>query len=183
MSDIPYELLMKIQQGTMAYRYHGIPMLKSPFDLALYPLLLDRARPRTLIEIGSYAGGSACWFADQVPGMCVWSIDLTPPSGVAHPAVTFLRGDAHDLGAVLTSDVMRMIERPLLIVDDASHVASATTAVLEFFDEWLRPGEFMVVEDGMPTKAAPFAPFTNSSPAAMAATRSIERSATISAPT
>jgi cephalosporin hydroxylase len=151
MSDIPYELLMKIQQGTMTYRYHGVPMLKSPFDLALYPLLLDRAKPRTLIEIGSHAGGSACWFADQAPGLRVWSIDLEPPSGITHPAVRFLRGDARDLGAVLTADVMRAIERPLLVVEDASHVATATTAVLEFFDDWLRPGEFMVVEDGILT--------------------------------
>jgi cephalosporin hydroxylase len=83
--------------------------------------------------------------------MRVWSIDLAPPSGVTHPAVTFLRGDARELGAVLTPDVMRTIERPLLVVDDASHVASATTAVLEFFDEWLQPGEFIVVEDGILT--------------------------------
>ena len=65
MSDLPYELLMKIQQGTMAYRHRGVPLLKNPFDLALYPLLLERARPRTLIEIGSYSGGSALWFADS----------------------------------------------------------------------------------------------------------------------
>src|SRR6266487_1764944 len=31
-------------------------------------LLLDRTRPRTLIEIGSFAGGSAIWFADQASG-------------------------------------------------------------------------------------------------------------------
>lgn len=151
MSDIPYELLMKIQQGTMASQYRGIPLLKSPFDLALYPRLLERAKPRTLIEIGSYAGGSACWFADQVPGMSVWSIDVTPPSAITHPAVTFMRGDASDLGALLTPEVMRTIERPLLVVDDASHMASATMAVLEFFDPWLQPGEFIVVEDGILT--------------------------------
>ena len=50
MTDIPYELLMKIQQGTMAYRYHGIPMLKNPFDLALYPLL------RVLLRDGEERG-------------------------------------------------------------------------------------------------------------------------------
>ena len=31
-TDLPYELLMKIQQGTMAYRYRGVPLLKNPFD-------------------------------------------------------------------------------------------------------------------------------------------------------
>ena len=35
--------LMTIQRGTMAYRYRGLPLLKNPFDLALYPLLIEQA--------------------------------------------------------------------------------------------------------------------------------------------
>jgi cephalosporin hydroxylase len=151
-TDIPYELLMKIQQGTMAYRYRGVPLLKNPFDLALYALLLDRAKPQTLIEIGSYSGGSALWLADQRPGMRVLSIDMKkPPAGVEHPAVTFLQGDACALSAVLTPELMQSIERPLLVVEDSSHMAGTTAAVLDFFDPWLRPDEFIVVEDGILT--------------------------------
>jgi cephalosporin hydroxylase len=150
-SDLPYELLMKIQQGTMAYRYRGIPLLKNPFDLALYPLLLERAKPRTLIEIGSYSGGSALWFADQRAGMRVFSIDLQPPTGVAQPAVTFLQGDARDLGSVLTPELQQAIERPLLVVEDSDHLAGTTAAVLDFFDRWLHPGEYVVIEDGILT--------------------------------
>jgi cephalosporin hydroxylase len=90
---IPYDVLMAIQRGTMAYRYRGIPLLKNPFDLALYPLLLERAAaPKTLIEIGSHRGGSTM-VRGPVPGMRVWSIDLEPPEGAAHPNVTFLRGE------------------------------------------------------------------------------------------
>ncbi len=147
MSDIPYELLMKIQQGTMAYSYRGVPMLKNPFDLALYPLLLERAAPRTLIEIGSHRGGSAMWFADQRPGMRVISIDLQPPD-LEHPNVQFLRGDALRLGDVLD---MQSIERPLLVVEDSNHLAATTAAVLDFFDRWLHAGESIVIEDGILT--------------------------------
>lgn len=145
-SDIPYDLLMKIQQGTLAYRYRGIPMLKNPFDLALYPLLLQQLQPRTLIEIGSHRGGSALWFADQRPGMRVISIDLAPPADASHPSVTFLKGDARDLGAVLMPDDL---ERPLLVVEDSDHHCSTTMAVLDYFDRWLRPGEYIVIEDGI----------------------------------
>lgn len=151
MSSLPYELLMKIQGGTMAYRYRGLPLLKNPFDLAIYPLLLERASPRTLIEIGSYAGGSAHWFADQLPEGKVLSIDVHPPQGSHHPRVEFLEGDAADLGGVLTAAVMRSLRRPLLVVEDSSHMAAATTAVLNFFDEWLASGEYIVVEDGILT--------------------------------
>jgi len=146
-SELPYELLMKIQRGTMAYEYRGVPMLKNPFDLALYPLLLERAKPKTLIEIGSHKGGSAMWFADQRPGMQVLSIDLTPPE-VTHPNVRFLRGDALRLGDVLD---MQSIERPLLVVEDSNHFAQTTAAVLDFFDRWLQPGEYIVIEDGILT--------------------------------
>jgi cephalosporin hydroxylase len=150
-TDIPYELLMKIQNGTMAYRHRGVPMLKNPFDLALYPLLLEQTQPATLIEIGTNAGGSALWFAEQRPGMQVLSVDLQTPDGVSHPSVQFLRGDAHRLGEVLTHDVMESLARPLLVIEDSSHYAETTAAVLDFFDAWLHPGEYIVIEDGILT--------------------------------
>jgi cephalosporin hydroxylase len=148
-TDIPYDLLMRIQEGAMAYTYQGRPLLKNPFDLAIYPLLLERLRPRTLIEIGSHRGGSALWFADRVPDLRVWSVDLEPPSDAVHPRVTFVRGDAADLGATLTPAFLERLERPLLVVEDSSHQAAAVAAVLAFFDPWLRPGEYIVVEDGI----------------------------------
>jgi len=150
-TDIPYDLLMKIQQGTMAYRYRGLPLLKNPFDLALYSLLLDRVKPRTLIEIGSYEGGSALWFGDRVPGMRVLSIDLEPPVDVSQSLIRFFRGDARQLDKVLTTDVMRSLDRPLIVVEDSSHLASTTSAVLDFFDSWLQAGEYIVIEDGILT--------------------------------
>jgi len=154
-TDLPYEVLMKIQQGAMAYRYRGVPLLKDPFDLALYPMLLERARPRTIIEIGSYAGGSAMWLADQAAliglDLRVHSIDRQPPAGVAHPSVAFLQGDARDLGRTLTSSFLESIDRPLLVIEDSDHLAVTTAAVLEFFQAWLRPGEYICIEDGILT--------------------------------
>ena len=152
-SDIDYDLLMKIQLGAMAYTYRGVPLLKNPFDLAIYPMLLERERPRTLIEIGSYMGGSALWFADQAAllglGLKVLSIDLEVPATAHGPSVEFLRGDARELGEVLPPSTMSTLARPLMVVEDSSHFSGTTAAVLEFFDAWLRPGEYIVVEDGI----------------------------------
>src|SRR5258708_34463467 len=118
-SDIRYDLLMKIQQGTMTYRYRGIPMQKNPFDLALYPLLLERARPRTLIEIGSFAGGSALWVADQGRQLGlhlrVYSVDLQEPGSVSPPPGTFLRGDAPDPAHIPTPPFLQDMARPLMV--------------------------------------------------------------------
>lgn len=152
-SDIGYDLLMKIQEGTMAYTYRGFPLLKNPFDLAIYPMLLARARPRTLVEVGSYMGGSAVWFADQAGllglGTQVISVDLEVPPAASHPSVRFLRGDARSLGEVLQPAVLSALPRPLMVIEDSSHLSGTTAAVLEFFDPWLRPGEYIVIEDGI----------------------------------
>ncbi len=46
---------------------------------------------------------------------------------------------------------MQSVARPLLVVEDSSHMSGTTSAVLDFFDRWLRPDEFIVIEDGILT--------------------------------
>ncbi len=154
-TDIPYDLLMKIQTGTLAFSYKGVPMLKNPFDLALYSRLLWDLKPRTIVEIGSNAGGSALWFADQsaimgIPARVI-SVDITPVENVRHAAVTFLAGDGRDLGAVLPRGALAELPRPLLVVEDADHAYETTRAVLGHVAPVMAPGEMVVVEDGILT--------------------------------
>lgn len=123
-------------------------MAKNPFDLSLYSMLLDEVQPQTIIEIGSYRGGSALWFADRCPQAQVISIDVEAVGDLDHPRIRFLAGDADDLSAVLPSAFLETIARPLLVIEDSSHQSGTVRAVLEFFDPWMRPGEYLVVEDG-----------------------------------
>jgi cephalosporin hydroxylase len=142
-----------IQEGALRFTYKGIPCWKDPFDLALYSMLLWREKPKTIIEIGSAYGGSACWFLDQqvvmgiVPRI-VLSIDLNPPRAEI-PGLVFLEGNALDLGRSLSEDwLATQMPRPLLVIEDGAHEPETTLAVLRFFDPWLRPGELIVIEDG-----------------------------------
>lgn len=152
-SAIPYDLLMSVQKGTMAYSYRGVPMLKNPFDLALYPLLLAQTKPRTVLEIGSYKGGSALWFSDIGANLGVrpdiYSIDLQPPQDVKAENIHFISGDARALAEALPDSFMPGLQRPLLVIEDADHHHDTTLAVLRFFDRWLQPGEYIVIEDGI----------------------------------
>jgi cephalosporin hydroxylase len=155
-SLLPRPLLKTIQQGTLAYTYKGVPTLKNPFDWALYPMLFWEVQPRTVIEIGSNKGGSALWMADLMRAFAlpchIHSVDIVPVTGVQAIGVTFHGGDARDLARVLGGDFMRGLARPLLVIEDADHRAVTTLAVLRFFDSWLRPGEFIIVEDGILTE-------------------------------
>ena len=152
-SDLPAEHLAAIQHGVLATSYRGIPFLKSPFDVLLYMQLIGRLRPRTVIEIGTHAGGSALWFADCLAAhgieAHVLSIDVTEPPGLDDERITFLRGDAAALERVLGGDALESLPRPLLVVEDSAHYYETSIAVLEFFHPHLRSGEYIVIEDGV----------------------------------
>jgi tRNA (mo5U34)-methyltransferase len=145
-------LLDGIQRGTLAYRYKGVPCLKNPFDLALYQMLIGEVQPRTIVEIGSHRGGSALWFADAMRALSlpanVHSVDIEPVA-MTEPGLVFHRGDANDLAAALPPELLRTLPRPWLVIEDASHQADTSLAVLTFFRTWLEPGEYLIVEDGI----------------------------------
>ena len=152
-TSLPRETLLSIQQASMGYSYRGVPMIKNPFDFALYPLLLWQVKPRTIIEIGSKEGGSALWFADQVNNFGldshIYSVDIVKVDNVAHPRVSFLQGNGRDLAKTFSDEFMQGLPRPLLVIEDADHAYETSKAVLEFFDPYLEIGEYIVVEDGI----------------------------------
>lgn len=152
-TDLPYKLLHSIQNSLWRYTYKGISMYKNPFDLALYTKLLWDAKPRSIIEIGSQAGGSAIWFADQLSAQGlegqVFSIDINKVQSITHPRVTFLQGDALQLGDTLPPSEIAALARPLLVIEDSAHTRKASLAVLEYMEPLMRPGEYLVVEDGI----------------------------------
>lgn len=147
------DVLQEIQKSLHEYSYRGVPMLKNPFDMAIYPLLVWETKPNTIIEVGSKAGGSALWFADMVSNFGletrIYSIDIVKVDSVHHPRVNFLSGDGRNLAACLNSKVLETLPRPWLIIEDADHAYDTSIKVLQFFHPWLRSGEYIVVEDGI----------------------------------
>lgn len=154
-SSIPTKPLKSIHAGCFKYSWKGISMLKNPFDYALYPLLLWNIKPRTIIEVGSFGGGSAVWLADTLHTFeidChIYSVDINKVNNISHPDVTFLEGDQRNLENVFTPEFMNNIPRPLLVIEDASHIYDYTLTTLNFFHPYLRKDEYMVVEDGIIT--------------------------------
>jgi cephalosporin hydroxylase len=153
-STVPQHLLDSVERGTLRTRYRGVRCLKSPFDIVLYMQLFEKLRPCTVIEIGTKEGGSAVWFADLltahgIEGGRVLSVDLQPPIHTHHDRVLFLEGDAGNLEATLTPELLSSCLRPFLVVEDSSHRYHHVRAVLEFFHPRLEAGDYLVVEDGV----------------------------------
>lgn len=152
-SAIPQTTLLRIQQSAHHYSYKGVQMVKDPFDLALYPLLIWNLRPGSIIEIGSKAGGSGLWLGDMLENFGfdahVYSLDVVPVRNLSHARVSYLEGNGRKLEETLTPDFLSRCRRPWLVIEDADHVYETTIAVLNFFHPILNQGEYIVVEDGI----------------------------------
>ena len=147
-------MIKSMQKGIMTSSYRGRPTWKCPMDLAIYSEILDTLRPQSVIEFGSNSGGSALWLADQltirgIGGAHVWSLDINPVTDLEDPRITFGYCDVANPAAHLGLADLQSLPRPLLVIDDASHMADHVLAVLRYVDQVLQPGDYLIVEDGI----------------------------------
>jgi cephalosporin hydroxylase len=128
----------------------GIGLMKAPNDLWAYQELISEHRPRTIIETGTYQGGSALWFAYlmdmlAIEGGRVFTIDTEDRRKCYHPRIVFLAGDSRD--PVLAHSILEDVQYPLLVSLDADHSEAHVLAELEVYAPMTRPGDWIVVED------------------------------------
>lgn len=149
---IPTEAWKGIQRGVSAQTYKGRAFLLSPFDIYNYMRLIETLRPATIVEVGAYEGGRAVWMADMlrnfgVDGKII-TIDLVAPRPFDDDRIETVVGNALDLREALPADIIAQLPHPLLVIEDAAHTSEVSVAVLNYFDPHLRPGDYIVVEDG-----------------------------------
>ena len=161
-SDMPREAIDLISKGKHYFSYRGIPLAKDPFDKALYEVLFYEVKPRTVIEFGAFAGGSAVWMADllktfELEGH-VYSFDidlgLVVPAALEHPGVTFRQGDCNQIAAMLPAEMLAELPHPWIVVDDA-HV-NMVEVCEHLHGHGMQPGDYLVMEDTIPCIPASF---------------------------
>lgn len=139
---------LAMSQGTgECLTWKGLPLFKSAFDLALYPMMLWEAKPRTVIELGSGLGSSAVWLADHlrvfgIEGQVI-SLDLEVPA-IACEGVTFRAGDCTQIAEALPGEEIEHWPHPWLVIEDA-HVN--VLEVLSHLHRFTQGGDYLVVED------------------------------------
>jgi cephalosporin hydroxylase len=128
----------------------GTPVLKCPLDLWVEQEIIAEVRPSLIVELGTYRGGSALFFA-QVCELLgtgkVITIDSVPAPVPEHERITYLTGSSVSL---------RLVERvraeidgtgPVLVILDSNHTRDHVLTELRLYAELVTIGSYLIVED------------------------------------
>jgi cephalosporin hydroxylase len=151
--SLPLNVLRNLQPGILSHQYRGIYCCKCPFDMALYQKLLWEVKPRTILELGTWYGGSALWFADMLTSFSidghVHTFDIQEPPAWRDPRITFHKCDILHIADFIAPDWVAQLPRPLLVIDDAGHRYDMTMNILRHFAPLMLQNEYLIVEDAI----------------------------------
>jgi cephalosporin hydroxylase len=149
------DVLPRIQQRIMGETsYFGVKTLKNPLDYWVYQEMIYAVQPDVVIEIGNNWGGSTLALAhllDLLDKGRVIGIDIDHSKVVdkvrTHPRIRLIESSAV---AALTY-VKRMIDanERVLVIEDSGHTYENTLAVLRLYSQFIRGGDYFIVEDSI----------------------------------
>jgi cephalosporin hydroxylase len=128
----------------------GTPVLKCPLDLWMYQEMITELRPRLIVELGTYRGGSALFFAqlcDLVGTGRVITIDAVPAPVPDHARITYITGST--VSPRMVGRVRSEIDGsgPVLVILDSNHTRDHVLTELRSYADLVTVGSYLVVED------------------------------------
>lgn len=133
--------------------WKDIPIQKDSLQIVATQQLIQELQPKTIIEFGSFKGGSALWLADMqescVKGGKIISLDIdlanVDPRIRHDQRIEFIQGNSNYVEQVLPVQKLKDFLHPILVIEDA-HIN--TIGILDYFHENLfKPGDYFIVED------------------------------------
>lgn len=136
-----------------AVSWKGLRLLKDPDTQAAYHNLLWELKPKTILELGVYSGGSLVWFRDLTKAFGFKStvigvdIDLSRCQIKEYDMenITLIQGDCMFPENLKFGD----LQHPILFIDDA-HCNTFNILKFAVANDVLKSGDYFVIEDTMP---------------------------------
>lgn len=151
------EFWKAIYPGKYSARYRSSSILKGPIDQMVLREMLQVLTPKSIIELGTFTGGSALFIDDVMNktgvDYIIYSLDenSTLRDSIVTDSVTdkvkFIEGSTNNIDTVFPTSMLARLPRPLLVIED-SHVNFP--GVLAHFHRHLLEGDYILVEDTCP---------------------------------
>jgi cephalosporin hydroxylase len=140
-----------IEKGHHKVLFHGIPMLKSPFDYVIYQMLIWEVKPDLIIEIGTNLGGSAFYYAtilDSLNNGIIHTIDVVDlvneKKVIEHPRIKRFCNGFQSYQLTEANNYKK-----ILVIDDGSHMYHEVSDALKKFSHLVALDSYIIVEDGI----------------------------------
>ena len=134
------------------FKWKDLILMKDPMTLTIYLQLLQELKPKTIIEFGTFEGGSALWMSDTMGSLglsChIHTFDIRAEK-VKLPDLenlSFHKLDNFKIRDFVDSnlDLFASLNHPILVVEDSHKNVSE---LLSCIDEFLDAGDYLIVED------------------------------------
>ena len=152
--------------------WQGVPTLKCPLDLWIYQELLWLVRPQLVVELGTWAGGTATFLANMMglhgaDATCgIITVDILDDAAFLphvegyqekascqvrirppHPRITYVHGSSVD--AEIVDRIRRRARQKtrVLVIADSDHSDEHAFRELEQYHDMVTPGSWFVMED------------------------------------
>lgn len=129
----------------------GVPAKKTPLHMWVFQEIIHETRPDVIVEMGTYKGGSAYFFASMLDLLGhgrVLTVDIQDyPGRPEHPRITYVLGDS---ASESTAEIIRASigegEKVMLVLDSL-HTKQHVLEELRLYADLVSMGNYVVVED------------------------------------
>ena len=158
-SDIPQSVIESLCLGKYISNYRHALLLRDPKELVIFRHFLTCAQPKTIIELGTFTGSSAVWFADTAALLdleChVYSVDVDQSliseeiKRIKPDKVTFIHGDRNKIedARMLPSTLLQTLPHPWLVIEDDHEDLFVG---LKYLNKFMIKGDYLVAENSDP---------------------------------
>lgn len=134
------------------FKWKGMTLMKDPMSLSIYQQLIQDLLPKTIIEFGTYDGGSASWMNDICKSLDIetkiYTFDkcFERVNKNLDENIKFFNLDNYNIKEFIKQNVkiFEGMVHPILVIED-SH--ENFVEVIEEIDIFLSCGDYLIVED------------------------------------
>ena len=136
------------------FKWKGLTLMKDPFTFTTYQQFLCDKKPKTILEFGTWDGGSALWMSDLYKTMeedvkiLTFDINEERVSSLikSHPNIEFIKLDAYLIKFYVENNLeyLKQLPKPIMVIEDCHENIKE---ILEQCDRFLDDGDYLIVED------------------------------------
>lgn len=140
-------------QNFQSTSWMGVQVMQNVLDLWTIQETLAEVRPALLIEIGTWEGGSALFYAhlmDLLDHGRVVTIDVDDKNRIEHSRVEFVHGSSTAPETLeKVRGATRATDGPVMVILDGNHARDHVAAELELYAPMVTPGSLLLSQDGV----------------------------------